>query len=185
MKRFLIGFLVLLSLGCATTPTKKESASIPAESGIGITIWKIPIVGVGFWGWDRWWGPGVSQVIVHKYDYQARPLALAPGTPPSPPSAGPPPVDYQTIYESAWDDPTLVIFKNDSYRKVKVVIDGQKPIILTSYGATADLHLGMGEHRIRITVEKQTVAHGTWEVVRLMQISIRPENRSQVFHIYE
>lgn len=191
MKKFLLvvsfWLLVVAGLigGCATAP-KKEPVPVPAESGIGVTIWKIPIVGVGFWGWDRWWGPGVNQVIVHRYDYQVKPQSLPPETPPSPPTsqAMPAPVDYQTVYKSAWDDPTLIIFKNDSYRKLRVEINSQRPIVLESYGATADLHLGVGEHRVRLVIEKLTAAHGTLEVIRFFKIYIRPEGHSQIFYIY-
>ncbi|MEK7162944.1 MAG: hypothetical protein AAB696_01515 [Patescibacteria group bacterium] len=105
------------------------------------------------------------QVIVHKYDDYA--------------------VNYQTIYGSAWDDPTLVIFKNDSYRKVRIEIDGQKPIILNSYSATANLYFGIGEHQVRLVIEKPTAAHGTWEVIRFLKISIQPWNRSQIISFSE
>ena len=132
----------------------------------------------------------------HLYTYQAQPPALPPGTPPTPPSPPPqpttvvvvappvPPVSYRTIYESAWDDPSLVVFRNDSYRKVRIELDGQMPIILGAYGITANLHLGIGEHKAKISIEKPTAAHGTWEVVRLVPIFIHPEGRSQIVGIY-
>lgn len=125
---------------------------------------------------------GMPSVIIHQYNYQAQPPALAPGTPPNPPWTGP--VDYPTIYNSAWDDPTLVIFKNDCYRKIRVEIDGQKTIVLGPYGATADLHLGVGQHRVRVVIEKPTATQGTLEVLRFFQISIWPEGQSQIFHVY-
>ena len=127
----------------------------------------------------------VPSVIVYRYDYQAKPPALAPGTPPTPPWARPIPVDYQTIYQSTWDDPTLVVFKNDSYRKVWVEIDGQRPIVLQPYSATANLYLGVGEHQVRITIEKPTAAHGTWKLIQFFKINISPYGRSQIFHIYD
>jgi hypothetical protein len=73
------------------------------------------------------------------------------------------------IYNSSWDDPVLVIFKNDSYRKVIIEIDGQKPIILRAYGATADLCLGVGERRARLVIEKPTATHGIWEVINFLK----------------
>jgi hypothetical protein len=103
---------------------KTTNEPLHAESGTGITVWKIPILGIGNWG-DFWGQSQVPSVIVHRYDYTAQPRALAPGAPPLPPSStGPPPVDYQTI------------------------------------------------------------AHGTWELVRFFKIYIQPEGRSQIFHIY-
>ena len=126
----------------------------------------------------------LPSVIIHKYDYQARPPAVAPGTPPGPPTA-PPPVNYTTIYSSAFDDPSLVIFKSDSYRKIRIEIDGQKPIELQPYGATSNLHLGLGEHQVKIVIEKPTIAHGTWDVTRFLTLYISPEGRSQIFHIYD
>lgn len=121
-------------------------------------------------------------VVVHWYDYQAKPPALAPGTPPAPPTALEP-VNYQTVYDSGWDDPTLVIFRNDSYRKVRIEINGQQPIVLEARGITPDLHFGLGEHRVRIVTEKPTAAHGIMEVVRFCTVYIRPEGRSQIVHV--
>lgn len=183
MKVFSFLFLVisLLVTGCATTGAQKTAQEpLHTETGVGITIWKIPIIGVGGWGSNI--DGGVSSVIVHQYDYQARPPALAPGTPPSPPWM-PSAVDYKTVYQSAWDDPTLIIFKNDSYRKIRIEIDGQKPVVLEPYGATSDLHLGIGDHPVRITIEKPTAAHGTWKVMRFSKIYIRPEGRSQIINL--
>lgn len=174
-------FLSLVILfGCAAGAQKTVQEPVYAENGFGVTIWKIPILGLGGWGNSSGQAPSV---IVHKYDYQVKPLALATGTPPNLGTA--PPVDYQTTYESAWNDPTLVIFKNDSYRRVRIEINGRRPIILEAYGATADLHLGIGEHRVRVTIEKPTATQGALELVRFFSIFIRPESRSQIFHIYD
>jgi len=176
---------VILSSGCATGAKKNSQKPLHAESGVGVTIWKVPIFGIGFWGQDSWWGSGMSSVIVHQYNYRAQPQPAPPGTPPLPPTAMPPAADYPTIYGSSWDDPTLVIFKNNSYRKTKIEINGQKPIVLEPYGATANLHLDIGEHPVRLTIEKPTASHGTWEVVRFFPIYIRPEGRSQIFYLYD
>lgn len=129
-----------------------------------------------------------TPAIVHRYDYAKPPAGLAPGTPPNPPNTQPAGSNYQTIYGSSFDDPSLVIFKNDSYRTVKIDISGsgQKgPIILEAYQTTSDLHLGLGDHQVRILVEKPTAAHGTWQVVHFFTISIRPEGKSQIFSIYD
>jgi len=184
-----LALLIIFLSGCASVVgpktgfQKTTEEPLHAESGAGITIWKIPIIGIGGWGLNA--GGGLPSVIVHQYSYQAQPPALPYGTPPTPPWVGPIPVDYQTIYQSAWDDPTLVVFKNDSYRKVRIEIDGQRPIVLSPYGATSDIHLGLGEHRVRLTIEKPTRAHGTLEVVKFFKIRISPCSRSRIIHIYD
>lgn len=125
-------------------------------------------------------------VIAHKYDYSTPPAGLAPGTPPSPPNTQPAGANYQKIHGSSFDDPSLVIFKNDSYRTVKIDISGsgQKgPITLEAYQATSNIHLGLGDHPVRIIIERPTAAHGTWQVVQFLTIRIRPEGKSQIFHI--
>jgi hypothetical protein len=129
-----------------------------------------------------------TPIMVHKYDYANPPAGLAPGTPPSPPGTQSAGQNYQKIYGSGFDDPSLVIFKNDSYRTVKIDISGsgQKgPIILEAYQATPNLHLGLGDHSVRILIEKPTAAHDTWQVIQFFTISIRPEGRSQIFRIYD
>lgn len=171
----LIIYLFFFS-GCAGA-RKTAQEPLHAEQGAGITIWKIPIVGFGGWG-----SGGTPDIIIHQYNYQAKPQIAPTETPSS--LNMPAPVDYPTIYGSAWDDPSLVIFKNESYRRVKVQIDKQKPIVLESYSATADLHLDRGEHNIRIAIEKPTAAHGIWEEIQFLTIHISPSGRSQIFHIY-
>lgn len=194
MKRFLsISVLILiLATGCATTGGKKteQQNSLSTESGIGITVWKIPIIGVGFWGWwDQWWGPGVSRVVVHKYDYQARPPALPYGTPPSPPTAPPPtriPVmPKEQSLQSSWDDPSIVVFKNGLPFETELEIDGGKIAYnLEPYGITPDIPLPIGRHKVKFVIKKPTATYDTWKVVRFLEIDIRPEGRSQIFYIY-
>jgi hypothetical protein len=176
----IIILFICLLFGCAGLQ-KTSQEPLHAESGGGITIWKIPVIGLGGWGTDN---NRIAEIIVHKYDYQARPAPSLPGTPPTPPTV-PPAADYQTIYKSSWDDPTLVIFKNDSYRKVRIEINNQKPIVLKPYGATSNLHLGLGELRVKIVIEKPTAAHGVWEITRFFTIRIQPEGRSQIIYIYD
>ena len=136
-------------------------------------------------GWSQ-----VPSVVVHRYDYQAQPPALSPGTPPSPPTEdGPAIVDYRTVYQessgSNWNDPTLVVFKNEGYLAKRLSIDGQPEIRLAGYQATADIHLAVGGHRVRVVVEKPTRAHGTLEVVRFIPISVRPEGWAKVIPLYD
>lgn len=173
----IIFVVIYFSYGCAGA-RKTAQEPLHAESGAGITIWKIPIIGFGGWGTG-----GTPDIIVYQYNYQAKPQTTSQGTMLSP--GMPPPVDYPTIYNSAWDDPSLVIFKNESYRRVKIQIDKQRPITLEPYGATADLHLDRGEHNIRIAIEKPTAAHGIWEEIQFLTVYIRPDGRSQIFHIYD
>ena len=172
---------IWLIFGCAgINQTAKEP--LHTKTGAGITVWKIPIVGFGEWGSGSY--GQAPNIIVHKYDYTAKPQPTPPGTPPTPPWM-PPIVDYPTIYNSSWDDPSLVVFKNESYRRARIQIDRQKPIVLEPYGATSDLYLGIGEHRVRFTVEKPTAVHGTWEMIQDFTIRISPEDRSQTFYIYD
>lgn len=104
----------------------------------------------------------IPQVIVHKYDYIAK--------------------DYPTKYDSPWDDPTLIVFMNDSYRKVWIEIN-KKTIVLEPYGSTGNLHFGVGEHQCRYIIEKPTAEHGILKIIRNFKIHIRAEGRGQIFHI--
>lgn len=129
---------------------------------------------------------GCAYTTSYQYDYQAQPPPAPPGTPALPPVliTPPPPVPYKTFYESKWDDPTLVVGVNQSARLVRVKIDDEPEIVLGPYQSTADLHLGVGEHRVRATLVKQT-AMGAVELVRFLSLIIRPEGRSQIFYVYE
>lgn len=180
MKKYLFLFFIIFVLvgGCAGWK-KTSQEPTHAETGAGITVWKIPVLGIGLWGLSDMSGYGTSSIIVHQYNYQTKPQALAPGTPPSPPSM-PMPVDYPTVYQSAFDDPTLVIFKNDSFRKVKIEIDGNAPISLDPYGATTDLHLNFGPHRAKITTIKNTY-FGEKEMVVYRNFRVDLYGRSQIF----
>lgn len=146
--------------------------------------------------------PAFGTVItVHQYGVggQVQPPPAPPGTPPTPPVAVaaatpmtpmagvviPPKPSYPTVYKSAWDDPTLVVIRNDSSSFVRIKIDGSKEEIrLAPYQATVDLHLDVGEHRLRITVERPTAVFGTKTVERIQNIVIRPDSRSQIVSVY-
>ncbi len=121
-------------------------------------------------------------IVVHQYGYVAEPPSARPGTPPAPPEA-PVPASYPTVYPSAWDDPTLVVAVNQSARRVRLNIDNQPEIVLAPYQATDDLHLGVGEHRVRVVIEKPTAASGILEVIRFLTFRIHPEGRSQIVYI--
>ena len=55
--------------------------------------------------------------------------------------------------------------------------------LVRQYQATSDLHLGLGDHQVRVLIEKPTAAHSTWIVDQFFTISIRPEGKSQIFRI--
>lgn len=147
--------------------------------------------------------PAFGTVItVHQYGVggQVQPPPAPPGTPPTPPVAlavAPPPlpsgvavplpkVSYQTVYPSKWDDPTLVVIQNQSSRFVRVKIDAAKEEIrLAPYQATADLHLDVGEHRLRMTIERPTANFGVKTLERFVSLIVRPDSRSQIIQIYE
>ncbi len=138
--------------------------------------------------------PAFGTVItVHQYGAQTQPPPAPPGTPPAPPQLQPsgaavPPraVSYQTVYPSKWDDPTLVVIQNQSPRFVRVKIDAAKEEIrLSPYQATADMHFDVGEHRLRVTVEKPTATFGMKTVERFVSLIVRPDSRSQIISIYD
>ncbi len=176
--------IVFSSPGCAGLQ-KTAQEPLHAESGTAITAGKVPIVGVGSWGGGLF-GGGVPQVVINRYDYAAQPVPTPPGAPPVQTTAPTPP-SYPTVYSSAWDDPTLVVLNNQSSRFVRVSIDGKPEFRLLPYQATADLHLGLGEHRVQVVVEKQTShpEQPILEVRRELRIGIRPEGRSQIIYIYD
>lgn len=178
----LIAVIFILTLvGCAGGLQKTAQEPLHTQSGLGVTLWKIPILGLGIWAPDDW---GYPSIVVHQYNYSAMPITTPAGTLPNLSTAGPPMAGYQTIYGSAWDDPTLVVFKNNSYFRKRIAIDGQRPIILEPYGVTPNMHFGVGRHQVRVVTEKPTRAHGTLEAVRVFSFSVRPEGRSQIIHLY-
>lgn len=100
---------------------------------------------------------------------------------PVPPVLAP---SYPTVYPSKWDDPTLVVIQNQSARFVRVKIDDSKEEIrLSPYQTTADINLDVGEHRLRVTVEKPTAAFGMKTVEHITSFTVRPNGRSQVIQI--
>ncbi|MDO8664685.1 MAG: hypothetical protein Q7K44_04045 [Candidatus Liptonbacteria bacterium] len=138
--------------------------------------------------------PAFGTVItVHQYGVQTQPPPAPPGTPPTPPALQPsgaavPPqtISYKTVYSSKWDDPTLVVIQNQSARFVRVKIDdAEEEIRLSPYQATTDLGFDVGEHRLRVTIEKPTAAFGMKTVERLVSFIVRPDSRSQLVQVYD
>lgn len=107
------------------------------------------------------------QIIVHKYDYSR---------------------ELISPYGSTFDDPALVVFKNESYYRARIEILKQKPIILEPYTATSDILLPFGNHRVRVVIEKPTNAPGAGgkvDIQKFLNIHVRPEGRSQIIYIYD
>jgi hypothetical protein len=126
----------------------------------------------------------VPSVIIHRYEYQAKPAALPPGTPPASPSL-PPPVDYPTVYPPApFDDPTLIVLVNESERTTFYVsIDGQKQIVLKPGQASPNVHLDIGDHWVHVKGSIPTQL-GTRAIPdKVMKVRVRPEGRSQILYL--
>jgi hypothetical protein len=98
---------------------------------------------------------------------------------------GRPPVASPMVYGVGQDDPSLVIFRHRTNRRVRIEMDGDPPIVVEPRGVSKNVHLGLGEHGVRVIVEKPTAYHGVWEVVRFWTIVIRPEGGRQIFEIVE
>jgi len=195
VKKFFL-FLILAMAGCVgvrhqTGLDKTTNEPLHAESGAAITLWKIPLVGIGGWGNETasgWFGYGAPSIIVHQYDYQAQSQATPPGTPPTPPTTNSSPsVDYKTNYETAFDDPTLVIFANQSYRVIRIRIGDEPEIRLGPYRATTNLHLAPGEYNIRKTVEKPVkLGQGAiFDWVTFLRISVTLNGHSQIIYLQD
>ena len=178
MKRFLALLLASLVLAGCGTMTIGGHPAVGFESEKDKEGKTVPAFG--------------TVITVHQYGTQTQPQPAPPGTPPTPPVIQPsgaavPPqtVSYKTVYPSKWDDPTLVVIRNDSSSFVRIKIDDSKEEIrLAPYQATVDLHLDVGEHRLRITVERPTAVFGTKTVERIQNIIIRPDSRSQIVSVY-
>lgn len=147
---------VVISLffaGCAGQMTEGVKATskeaLHAQSGgMAVTIWKVPVIGVGLWGLLS--GPAEPPLVIHQYNYQAVPPQPQTGAAVKP---GPPqPVPYQTEYQTApRDDPTLAIFTNVSDRATfEIVIDGKAPIVLPPRAVSADIYLDVGDHTVKV-----------------------------------
>ncbi len=181
MKKSILIFTALL-VGCGELTVK---------------VWDKPIVGVQTAGEKDKDGKSVpafgTVITVHHYGGAIQPPPSPLGTPPTPPALQPsgaavPPqaVSYKTVYPSKWDDPTLVVIQNQSARFVRVRIDDAKEEIrLAPYQATTDLSFDVGEHRLRATVEKPTVAFGMKTVERITSFAVHPSGRSQIIQIYD
>ena len=185
MHLFIVVVSLLLVVGCATAPDKPPALTPHAEAGVGVTVWKIPVAGLGFW-FPSGYGAVGSQVVIHQYSYQAVPKAEQYGVPVQPP--GPPmPVPYPTVYPAApFDDPTLVVFQNGSDRVTfRIQVDDREPVTLGPRQVSANLHLDMGDHQVKVSGTLSTF-FGPKEVQpRVFPLRIDPRGRSQIIHIAE
>ncbi len=212
MVPIVITLVALILTGCATAsqppPGKSPGLTPHAEAGVGLTLWKIPVAGIGFW-----FPPGIAgglPVVIHQYTYQAMPPKAqygVPAQPPGPPApvappegekqpeqpvtvpAPPPPVIYRTVYPPApFDDPTLIVFRNVSERAIfQVSVDGGKSWLELPPGqATPDIHLGPGDHRVRVRGKVGTVHHGWLDIPeRIVPLRVEARGRAQIIHLHE
>ena len=167
---FILVAVIVVGNGCVSVLRHRDRNEEPRQKNIAGSGYNMPLI------------------IIHKYDYEAKPPALTPGTPPLPPSVSiPPPVAYKTSYESAWDDPTLVVFVNQSYRVVRIQIGDEPEIRLAPYQATANLHLAPGEYNIRKTVEKPVkLGQGAvFDWVTFFKLNVTLNGRSQIINLYD
>lgn len=189
MSAFVIAVLALALAGCAVWPGAGETAKTPlhAESGIGVTVGKVPVLGVGVWG-SQSSSPGI---VIHQYSYQASPTPTTPSGIPAQPPGPPQPVPYETVYQptfppGAFDDPTLVVFQNASERAtLTVAVSGQAPITLAPGQSTASLHLDMGEHGVVITGTVPTGLGPRALPKQERMIRIDPRGRAQIIPLRE
>lgn len=129
-------------------------------------------------------GNRIPRVIVHQYSYQAVPPPAPGGVPVVPP--GPPqPVPYQTVYPAApTDDPTLVVFENISTRAtVRLSIDGGSEIVLPPGRITANIHLDVGDHQVRVWRDVPTVLGARSMPEQLLAIRIEARGRWQYIQL--
>lgn len=176
---------------CALRPLPGAVATaeepLHAESGVGVTIWKFPIVGIGGWGF----GAGrVPEVVVYNYNYQAVPSPATPSGIPVQPPGPPQPVPYGTIYPAApSDDPTRVIFVSGSDRAtLRLRVQGQPEIVLPPRGASADIQLGPGEHKVEWFSDVPTAhpSHPTLQTrKKIMIIRVEAEERARIITLPE
>lgn len=212
MLRMVTLLSTFLLVGCAVyrpvTPPKTDQPSVSplAEAGVGVTIWKVPVVGIGAWGM------GAAPVaIVYQYNYQAVPKPTVSGIPVDPPgppqpvvpptgeqlkeqppaatptAALPPPVPLQTVYPSApFDDPSLVIFQNASDRKTFLVsIDGKPEFKLEPRRITPNLYLNEGDHQVRIRGHVSSAQFGPLAIPeRLFPLRIQAEGSWQLIVLH-
>ncbi len=135
------------------------------------------------------------QVIIYKYDYRVKPPALAPGESPPPPGI-PPVADYPTKYPGQFEDPSLVIFRNNlSSLPVWFRIDKGPEFKLEPDEITADKHFGRGKHIVRVKIKIPTGLGEIWEKNETYSFTIETDscsreigvsgNLPQYLYIYE
>lgn len=185
-------FLAMVFLaGCAgyrpaagARETMKEP--LHADAGIGVTVWKIPLIGVGGWGLSSFGHYGGLPVIEYKYNYQAVPPIVPQGGVPAHPPGPPAPLGYSAYPARPFDDPTLVIFRNASDRAtLMVTVDGREPITLAPGQVTTNLNLDIGDHQARVRGEVPTILGLRPIPERVFQLRIDPRGRAQIIYLSE
>lgn len=186
-------FLAMVFLaGCAgyrpaagARETMKEP--LHADTGIGVTVWKIPLFGVGGWGFSPLGYYGGLPVIQYNYNYQAVPPIVPQGGVPAHPPGPLAPVGYNAIYPPRpFDDPTLVIFKNASERATLTVsVDEREPITLAPGQATANMNFDVGDHQARVRGGVPTTLGPRQISEKLFQLRIDPRGRAQIIYLSE
>lgn len=130
------------------------------------------------------------QVKVYQYSYQAVPPTEQAGIPVKPP--GPPqPVSYETMFpQRPFDDPTLVIFVNGSDRAtLRLTVNEQKErreIVLRPGEVTANIHLDVGDHQVRVRGEVPTAFGPRATREQVITIRVDPgRGRAQIIYLRE
>lgn len=184
--------VTVLLAGCAwyrPAAGVRETIQQPlhTETGAGITVWKIPIIGIGGWGFPWWYSYGGLPVIEYNYNYQAVPPVVPQGGVPAQPPGAPASVSYQNIYSSRpFDDPTLVILRNGSDRaRLTVTIDDGEPIVLAPGQITTNLNLDIGDHQAKVRGEVPTTLGSRPIPERIFPLRIDPRGRSQIIYLSE
>lgn len=185
----LAAFAVASCAGYRPAAGVRETIKEPlhAESGIGVTIWKVPVVGVGGWGLSSFGHYGGLPVIQYNYNYQAVPPVVPQGEVPAHPPGPPSPVGHQVIYPPRpFDDPTLVIFKNVSERATLTVsVDEREPITIAPGQATANMNFDVGDHQARVRGGVPTTLGLRQIPEKVFQLRIDPRGRAQIIYLSE
>lgn len=115
--------------------------------------------------------------VVRSYGYHY-PAATARTVRLSTPTA----VPAESIYASRpFDDPTLVIIRNSSFRTTFAIkIDQGSLFELEPGEVSSNLYLGVGDHTMRVSGTNLSHLGQLKVPERIMMITVRPEGRSQI-----
>ncbi len=192
MKRWVVVIETVFLVGCAgyrPAAGVRETIQQPlhAETGMGITVWKIPIIGIGGWGFPWWYSYGGLPVIEYNYNYQAVPPMVPQGGVPAQPPGPPQSVSYRTVYKSApFDDPTLAVFLNTSHRATRVVtIDDREPIVLEPGRVTANIRLPLGDHQVMVRGTIPTYFGPAEIPEKVFSLRVEALGRPHIIHLSE